>query len=475
LVAGIFRRTLHQPYTTHIQRNSSEVVDGIVLKVERVIGFVLLPTANGFAAVFIVLVVCAAVLVFQPWVAISMILGLGSIYGLIYALTQARLRRDGERAAAAATQRVQALQEGLGGIRDITLDSTHATFCARFEQADLIMRRAQVRSVVFAITPRFMIEALGMVLIASVALLMAQGAGGLGQVVPVLGALALAAQRMLPLAQNIYAAWSNLSSNHGYLTEVLTLVEQPMPADPAVGSTEPALPFDQAIELRNLGFAYHTNGPQVLRGVNMGIAKGARIGIVGTTGSGKSTLMDILMGLLPPTEGQLCVDGCPITETNRRAWQARVAHVPQAMFLADASVAANIAFGVPPAQIDPERVRLAAQRAQIAHTIEGWPQGYQTMVGERGVRLSGGQRQRLAIARALYKHADVLVFDEATSALDDATEDAVLEAIEALGPELTIILITHRLRPLRAMDAVWRVEGGGVTLAVTKFFTSIVI
>jgi len=475
LVAGIFRRTLHQPYTTHIQRNSSEVVDGIVLKVERVIGFVLLPTANGFAAVFIVLVVCAAVLVFQPWVAISMILGLGSIYGLIYALTQARLQRDGERAAAAATQRVQALQEGLGGIRDITLDSTHATFCARFEQADLIMRRAQVRSVVFAITPRFMIEALGMVLIASVALLMAQGAGGLGQVVPVLGALALAAQRMLPLAQNIYAAWSNLSSNHGYLTEVLTLVEQPMPADPAVGSTEPALPFDQAIELRNLGFAYHTNGPQVLRGVNMGIAKGARIGIVGTTGSGKSTLMDILMGLLPPTEGQLCVDGCPITETNRRAWQARVAHVPQAMFLADASVAANIAFGVPPAQIDPERVRLAAQRAQIAHTIEGWPQGYQTMVGERGVRLSGGQRQRLAIARALYKHADVLVFDEATSALDDATEDAVLEAIEALGPELTIILITHRLRPLRAMDAVWRVEGGGVTLAVTKFFTSIVI
>ena len=145
------------------------------------------------------------------------------------------------------------------------------------------------------------------------------------------------------------------------------------------------------------------------------------------------------------------------------------------MFLADASVAANIAFGVPAAQIDPERVRLAAQRAQIAHTIEGWPQGYQTMVGERGVRLSGGQRQRLAIARALYKHADVLVFDEATSALDDATEDAVLEAIEALGPELTIILITHRLRPLRAMDAVWRVEGGGVTLAVTKFSTSIVI
>jgi len=181
---------------------------------------------------------------------------------------------------------------------------------------------------------------------------------------------------------------------------------------------------------------------------------------VGTTGSGKSTLMDILMGLLPPTEGQLCVDGCPITEANRRAWQARVAHVPQAMFLADASVAANIAFGVPAAQIDPERVRLAAQRAQIAHTIEGWPQGYQTMVGERGVRLSGGQRQRLAIARALYKLADVLVFDEATSALDNATEEAVLEAVEGLSRTLTVIMIAHRTSTLRSCEAIYRVEGG---------------
>ena len=175
-------RDRHQPYTTHIQRNSSEVVDGIVLKVERVINFVLMPTANGVAAAFIVLVVCLVVLAFQPWVAISMILGLGSIYGLIYALTQARLMRDSQRAADATSLRVQALQEGLGGIRDITLDCTHATFCARFEQADLIMRRAQVRSVVYASTPRFMVEALGMVLIASVALLMAQGPGGLGQV-----------------------------------------------------------------------------------------------------------------------------------------------------------------------------------------------------------------------------------------------------------------------------------------------------
>jgi len=469
MVSNIFHRTLHQPYTVHIQRNTSEVIDGIVLKVERVIGSVITPMVGALTSVFTLLVVLLAVVVFQPIVALGIIFGLGAIYGVIYWLTHGRLVRDGLRAAKAATARMQVLQEGLGGIRDILLDGTHATFGRRFNEADLILRRVQVRATVISVTPRFMVEALGMALIAMVAFFMLQTQDGSAvMAVPILGGLALAAQRMLPMVQNIYTAWSLLSGNTGYLREVLALVEQPEP-QPNASSKPPTqtpaalLHFSQSIELHNVSFAYNASGPQVLRNVNLSIAKGARIGIVGSTGSGKSTLMDIILGLLPPSAGELRIDGLAINTQQARAhWQSHVAHVPQAMFLADASVAANIAFGTPEPLINHARVQDAARRAQIANTIESWEHGYATLVGERGVRLSGGQRQRLAIARALYKQADVLVFDEATSALDDDTEDAVLQAIEALGPELTIILITHRPRPLRAMHAVWRVEGGMV-------------
>jgi ATP-binding cassette subfamily B protein len=200
----------------------------------------------------------------------------------------------------------------------------------------------------------------------------------------------------------------------------------------------------------------------VLRGVNLRIPRGSRVGFIGATGSGKSTLIDILMGLLPPREGQLLIDGTPVFPDQIRGWQAHLAHVPQAIFLADISIAENIAFGVPPEQIDRERVRAAARQAQIAEAIEGWSEGYDTLVGERGVRLSGGQRQRIGIARALYKRADVIVFDEATSALDNQTEAAVMQAIEGLHPDLTILIVAHRLTTLRSCDRIVELERGGI-------------
>jgi ATP-binding cassette subfamily B protein len=187
----------------------------------------------------------------------------------------------------------------------------------------------------------------------------------------------------------------------------------------------------------------------VLNNFDLVIAKGSRIGFIGTTGSGKSTLIDIVMGLLQPTQGALEIDGHPITTANHRAWQAHIAHVPQAIFLADSSIEENIAFGVPKEHIDPQRVRQAARQAQIADIIESWPEQFQTFVGERGIRLSGGQRQRIGIARALYKRADVIIFDEATSALDNDTEQAVMDAIEGLSEGLTILIIAHRLSTLR--------------------------
>jgi ATP-binding cassette subfamily B protein len=211
----------------------------------------------------------------------------------------------------------------------------------------------------------------------------------------------------------------------------------------------------------------------VLRNLDLNIAKGSRIGIIGATGSGKSTLLDIVMGLLRPSEGSLEIDGQPITIENHRAWQAHIAHVPQDIFLADSTVEENIAFSVPKDQIDHERVRQAAQQAQIADSIDTWPKQYQTFVGERGVRLSGGQRQRIGIARALYKQADVIIFDEATSALDNETEQGVMQAIEGLSTELTILIIAHRLSTLRNCTQI--VELGSCGILRTGSYQNIVI
>lgn len=281
----------------------------------------------------------------------------------------------------------------------------------------------------------------------------------MGAALPVMGAMALGAQRLLPLLQQLYGNWTVVAGSQAVLIDVLDLLDQPLPLDAHLPAPEP-LEFRETIRFDDVSFRYGADGPKVLDGVNLTIRKGARIGFVGGTGSGKSTMLDLLMSLLEPTQGQILVDDRPITSELRRAWQRTVAHVPQSIFLADSSIAENIAFGVPPEQIDMARVRHAAAQAQIGGFIEERLGGYDALVGERGVRLSGGQRQRIGIARALYKQATVLVFDEATSALDSATEKEVMNAIESLSKDLTILTVAHRLTTLKYCDAVVRVEKG---------------
>jgi ATP-binding cassette subfamily B protein len=220
------------------------------------------------------------------------------------------------------------------------------------------------------------------------------------------------------------------------------------------------MPFRQQIRLNQLSFQYSPQTPWVLNEVNLCILRGSRVGFIGVTGSGKSTLLDIVMGLLEPTTGTIEIDGQLVTSGNHRAWQEHIAHVPQAIFLADSTIEENIAFGVPKDQIDSGRVRQAAEQAQIADIILTWPNKYQTLVGERGIRLSGGQRQRIGIARALYKKADVIIFDEATSALDNETEQAVMQAIEGLSGDLTLLIIAHRLTTLKNCTQVVEMENG---------------
>ena len=247
---------------------------------------------------------------------------------------------------------------------------------------------------------------------------------------------------------------------------MINLLDQPIPAH---ANLPPPIPnsFCDSIELKDLSFRYSEETPWVLKNINLKIPKGSVIGVVGTTGCGKSTLLDVVMGLLSPTSGELKVDNLLIDSENKRAWQTHISNVPQQIYLTDGTIEENIAFGIPREKIDQERVEKAAKQAQIAELVEGWENGYQTLVGERGMRLSGGQRQRVGVARAFYKKSDVLILDEATSALDDETESAVMEAIENIDENVTVIIIAHRLTTLKSCDKIVKFEKNHSTQILT--------
>jgi ABC-type multidrug transport system fused ATPase/permease subunit len=457
----VYRRTLYQPYRVHLARNSSEVVSGIVNKVNGVVFWVMLPMLTLISSVVLLVAITLTLLFIDPLVAMTAIMGFGASYGAITWLSRRRLRLNGQRITYEQTQVIKALQEGLGGIRDVLLDGTQPVYCDIYRQADRPLRQAYGSNIFIGGSPRFAMEALGMALIACLAYALSRKAEGIASALPVLGALALGAQRLLPALQQSYSAWASIIGSYASLADTITLLDQPMPLEMLEPAPAP-LPFEKSIEFAAVRFRYSSDGPWVLNGLSLTIPKGARIGIVGTTGSGKSTALDLLMGLLTPAEGALLVDGEPCVGSRVRAWQKTIAHVPQNIHLADATLAENIAFGVPKDAIDMDRVRQAARQAQIADFIEGRSGGYLANVGERGIRLSGGQRQRIGIARALYKQAKVLVFDEATSALDNATELSVMEAIDGLDRDLTILLIAHRVTTLSRCDSIVELENGRV-------------
>jgi ATP-binding cassette, subfamily B, bacterial PglK len=449
----IYERTLYQPYASHLSRNSSEVISGIVSKTGNVVQGAFLPVATLIGSSLLMVSIVGTLLAIDSLTALAALLGFGVLYAVISLVTRARLARNGELITVRQTEVMKCLQEGLGGIRDVLLDGSQRVYCDVYRRADLSMRRAEGSNSFILQSPKFGMEALGMVLIAGLAFTFRRAPGGLSSAIPVLGAIALGAQRLMPALQQAYWAWSSLIGSEASLRDTMRLLDQELPAH--AGKPNPApMPFEREIELRDLGFRYGPAAPWVLRHLDLRIPRGSRVGFKGTTGSGKSTLIDLVMGLLDPTEGALLVDGQPIDDANRRAWQVRIAHVPQSIFLADTSIAENIAFGVPGSRIDMEKVREAARQAHIAADIESWPEGFSTRVGERGVRLSGGQRQRIGIARALYKRASVIIFDEATSALDSDTEESVMRSIDGLGQDLTLLIVAHRLSTLRGCDRI---------------------
>lgn len=457
----IYLRTLYQPYSVHCSRNSSEVISGITGKADSVIYLTIIPFINIINSLVIIIVILSTLFVVDAIIAMTASLSFAILYSFIIYVKRKQLMKDSVSIAIESTNLIKSLHEGLGGIRDVLIDGTQATYSNIYRKSDRALRRAKGNNIFIGGAPRFLMEAIGMLLIAFFAYILAQRPEGVSSAIPVLGALALGAQRLLPVIQTMYQSWISIKGGHASLEDALELLNQPIP-EYSKKSNQKQIPFKNKIELKQIDFKYGDELPFVLENINLVISKGARVGFVGSTGSGKSTLIDIIMGLLEPTNGQIMIDDSIINNSNYRSWQNHIAHVPQSIFLADSSVEENIAFGQPKENINKARVRVAAKQAQIAAAIESWPNKYQTTVGERGIQLSGGQRQRIGIARALYKNADVIIFDEATSSLDTDTENSVMHAIEELSNELTILIVAHRISTLKNCEQIIELGKDGI-------------
>jgi ATP-binding cassette subfamily B protein len=457
----IYKRTLYQPYNVHVLRNSSEIISTISGKVNSVILQVLVPILVIISSTFLLLLIITSIIIYNPQIAFLSIFTLGSIYFIVIKSTKKRLAVDGKRVSVESSQVIKILQEGLGGIRDILLDGTQNTYIDIYEKADKPLRKAQAYITILASSPRFGVESLGIIMIAYLSYYFAIQPEGITLIIPTLGAIALGAQRLLPVLQQLYSSWISIKGNLATLEDVILLLEQPLP-EYIKNKDQSVLNFAKEIKLNHISYAYPTNSQLVLKDINLTIEKGSKIGIIGTTGSGKSTLLDIFMGLLEPTSGFISVDNEKLTKDNMRGWQLHLAHVPQNVFLSDATIAENIAFGVSKNMIDFRRIKDVSKKAQISDFIESLHDKYNNIVGEAGVRISGGQKQRLAIARAFYKNANVIIFDEATSALDNETEKEVMKSIEKISSELTLIIVAHRLTTLKNCDKIIELCNGEV-------------
>ncbi len=456
----IYKKTLYQPYIVHCMRNSSEVINGISNKTNGVVA-ALNTVLSMISAFLLTLAIFIPMLIFETKISLITFLSFGTLYGAIILFTKKRLYQHSLATAVESGNVLKTLQEGLGGIRDILIDGTQNAFANIFHQSDLRLKHAQAQIMIIGNSPRVVIETIAIVLIMILAYKLTNGGQGITEAIAPLGTIAFGSQRLLPLLQQLYHAWVGIRSSQASLTDALDLLDQPMP-DYMLSPSVESIDFNKSIRFDDVQYSYPGSNKVTLEQFSLEIPKGMKLGIIGSTGSGKSTFLDIFMGLLIPENGKLSIDDKTITPYNVVAWQKNLVHVPQSIFLADCTISENIAFGISKDKIDQSLVIEAAKKAHIHETILTWEKGYQTVIGERGIRISGGQRQRIGIARALYKKANVIVFDEATSALDFNTEESIMKSIDELGEDVTILLVAHRISTLKNCDLIIKIENGRI-------------
>lgn len=452
---------LAKPYIFYLDRHTAELQKNVFGEVQRVTGGILVPSVQIVARFSVVLFISTLLLLANPLMAVIVAGTLGAAYVILYRFARSTLQSVGRESVEAATLRAKHGIESLMGFKEIKLLGREAKFLERFEQPSLRWADTQTKAQALGLLPRYAVETVAFSLILILAIYLLTTGRATGELLPLLGLYAFAGYRLMPALQLIFAGFASIRNTGPALDLVLHDLQPEQPASPARGP-EPRMPLAEHIALADIRFKYPGQSGWALENVTLKIPKNTSIALVGSTGCGKTTVVDLLMGLLEPQHGRLAVDGIAITDRNVRHWQRNIGHVPQQIFLCDDTIARNIAFGLPDAEIDRAKLEQAARLARLHEFVDSLPDGFRTIVGDRGVRLSGGQRQRIGIARALYEDPDLLVLDEATSALDNVTENAVFEALQALSGRKTIVMVAHRLSTVRGCDLICLMESGRI-------------
>ncbi len=456
----IYRNSLNTPYAECVLRNSSEIVGGIN-KLEH-LTWIVLSIINAMSGVIMIFFIFITILLISPVFASTLFLSLFAVYSIFFLISKNKLKKSSFIIGENSNKRVQLIQEGLGSIRDILLNHNQLVFLNQFKEIDLEMRNAQISNSIIGASPRFIIEAFAMVAIVLIAYFsISNNNTSTAYIVSTLGALTLGLQRLVPLAQHVYSGWTQFSGNKNILNDVMKLAKSSKLGE--MDKTVKSISFNRAIEFKNVSFFYNNNESLVVDNVNFLIKKVTMVGLIGATGSGKTTIVDLLSTLLNPTNGEILVDNSPLNDNFYFKWKEKITYVSQHIYLLDASFAQNIAFGLSNNEIDLNIVKSVADQAQISKFIENNNNGYQTIIGENGVFLSGGQKQRIGIARALYKNSQILIFDEATSALDSETEENIILSIKNFKKDITIIIISHRATTMKYCDSIYKITDGKVT------------
>jgi ABC-type multidrug transport system fused ATPase/permease subunit len=461
----LFQKYLYQPYAFFLQRNSSELIQNILTEVQTVVNRAFIPGMQLIAKAIVTGMILLLLLKIDPVLAFVLAFLLGGAYLSLYVQVRKKLATISKRCQANSKLQFKIATETFGGIKDIKLLNREQHFLNSFARAALQQADDEAAGNIIAHLPRYALEtiAFGGVLAIILYLLVTQK--NISNAMPLLALYAFASFRLMPAMQQIFTSIAFLRISRDALN-VLShdLSQQDLLATSLPQSSVPLtpLPFANELNLRNISFTYENTQKPVVESLNIAIPAKATIGIVGMTGAGKSTIVDLILGLLTPSHGDIQVDKISISATNITSWQQKIGYVPQMIFLADDTITNNIAFGIAPSEIDLAAVTRAARMANIHDFVNGLDRQYETIVGDRGVRLSGGQRQRIGIARALYHDPEVLVLDEATSSLDSLTENVILDAIKELSRKKTIIIIAHRLTTLTECDTIHVLQNGKI-------------
>lgn len=463
----LYGHFLKQSWLFHASGSSALLTKKIANEATRITGQVLLPLMLMNSRVVLALFMSIAIFLYEPNVAVVGLAVFAISYFILYKIVRKRLQKNGKKISEVLEKRFRLMNEGFGGVRDVILLGRENFFITRFNQTGFTLAHSQGNNTALAQVPRYFMELIAFgSMIALVLYLLKTHNGNLAHLLPYLAVYSLAGFKLLPAFQQIYASYSQIKGNiSAYESIQQDLNEYKKQNEPAIKALSPEakkIEFKSTLQFDSVTFTYPGKSQPALNKLNLKIEANSVVGIVGSSGSGKSTIIDVLLGLIEPQYGVLKIDGNELNAQNRRSWQNMIGFVPQSIFITEGTVAENVAFGIPKDEINLDQVVKALESAQLAEVIEGLDKGIQTKVGERGVQLSGGQRQRIGIARALYHEADVLVFDEATSALDGITEKMIMESIKGFIGEKTIIMIAHRLKTVRDCDQVFLVDKGEI-------------